>query len=166
MSGSRDRGGRETRRFGLRRSPQRLARSDSERIEALAEGADVPVEDVLREVADFRLALETDMIIAAAAADEESPELLSEVLDGERAELATFHDRLLDRLADAAASDELAMRRARPRRRTAPRFVAAAAAAFALLGAGRAVVTQQQETRALKSNNAALATANEQYADL
>ncbi|MDQ1712576.1 MAG: hypothetical protein QOE45_2026 [Frankiaceae bacterium] len=142
-----------------------LPRSASDRMSAIAADAHLPVEDVLREVADFRLALETDMIIAAAAADAESDGLLSDVLDGERAELATFHDRLLDRLADAAATDELALRRERRRPKGVSRYVAAAAAAVALLSAGR-VATQQQHTRELASNNVALATANSQYADL
>jgi hypothetical protein len=149
----------------LTRRPNPLPRSDSDRMKAIAHDARLPVEDVLREVADFRLALETDMIIAAAAADEESDDLLNDVLDGERAELATFHDRLLDRLAEAAASDEIALRRDRRRPRLAPRTLAAAAAAFALLSAGR-VATHQQQSRVTRSNNAALATANSQYVTL
>jgi hypothetical protein len=149
----------------LVRRAEPLPRSDSDRINAIAHDAHLPVEDVLREVADFRLALETDMIIAAAAADHEAPDLLSDVLDGERAELATFHDRLLDRLADAAASDELALRRERRRPGGTARYVAAAAAVVALVSAGR-VASQQQHTRELNSNNAALATANSQYINL
>jgi hypothetical protein len=141
-----------------------LPRSDSERINAIAHDAHLPVEDVLREVADFRLALETDMIIAAAAADEGAPELLTDMLDGERAELATFHDRLLDRLADAAASDEVALRRDRRKPARQPsRYVAAAAAAFAILSAGRVVTQPKAHT---DSNRVALATANSQYVDL
>ena len=135
-------------------------------IETVAAEADRPVDDVLREVADFRLALETDMIIAAAAVDADSPDLLSDVLDGERRELATFHDRLLDRLADAAASDELATRRVRkqqPRLGWASTLVAAAAAAIAVLGAGRAIVDQPNDVRA--ANIAALETADQHYAD-
>jgi type VI protein secretion system component VasK len=97
------------------------------------------------------------MIVAAAAADE--PELLSEIVDGERAELADFHDRLLERLVDAAAQDELAARRERrsgPRR--AARTTAAAAAVLALLGLSR-VGTGPAD------NRVALATATQQYAD-
>lgn len=142
-----------------------LRRSDSERINDIARDADMPVEEVLRDVAEFRLALETDMIVAAAAADAEAPELLSEVLDGERAELADFHDRLLERLVDAAVSDELAVRRARrtPVSRTS-KAVAAAAAVVAFLGVGR--VATDNSGRDLNANRAALATASEQYADL
>ena len=138
-----------------------LRRNDSERINAIAHGADVPVEEVLRDVAEFRLALETDMIVAAAAADADAPELLSEMLDGERLELADFHDRLLERLVDAAAKDELAERRARrsgPSRTT--RAVSVAAAAVALVGLSRLPAQEQS------NNRLALATASQQYADL
>lgn len=140
-----------------------LRRSDSERINAIAHDAHVPVDEVLKDVAEFRLALETDMIIAAAAADTESPELLSEVLDGERLELADFHDRLLERLVNAAASDELAARRERrtPMGRTA-KAVASVAAVLAFLGMAR-VATSRNE---LPDNRLALATASQQYADL
>ncbi|HEX8003171.1 MAG TPA: hypothetical protein VF519_10800 [Mycobacteriales bacterium] len=134
-----------------------VRRSDADRINAIAHDADVSVDEVLRDVAEFRLALETDMIVAAAAADE--PELLSEIVDGERAELADFHDRLLERLVDAAAQDELAARRERrsgPRR--AARTTAAAAAVLALLGLSR-VGTGPAD------NRVALATATQQYAD-
>jgi hypothetical protein len=140
-----------------------LRRSDSDRIGAIARDAEVPVEEVLRDVAEFRLALETDMIVAAAAADAEAPELLSDVLDGERAELADFHDRLLERLVDAAVTDELALRRARraPISLTS-KVVASVAAVVALLGAGRVVVNNSEGG----SNRAALAAASEQYNDL
>jgi hypothetical protein len=161
--------GASPRRRALRRSgrPEQHVRTDSERINALAAGAHVPVEDVLREVADFRLALETDMIIAAAALDAESPDLLGEVLDGERAELATFHDRVLGRLADAAADDELALRRTRkaPRRRFTATLTAAAAL-LTVLGVGRTVVPNDaRPATTAASNSAALATAQDQYAD-
>jgi hypothetical protein len=148
-------------RIAGRREP--LPRNDSDRIAAVAAHADMPVEDVLREVADFRLALETDMIIAAAAVDADSPDLLSEVVDGERLELATFHDRLLERLADAAADDEIAVRRERRRpSRTAriSRTAAVAAAFVAVLGVGRATVFAPPTT-----NAAALETADQQYAN-
>jgi hypothetical protein len=160
----RDGQGTQPRRGLARRAPRPDTRTDSEKIAAVAHDAHVPVEDVLREVADFRLALETDMIIAAAAADAESDGLLAEVVDGERAELALFQDRLLDRLADAAAADEVALRRTR--RRSAigrpSRWIAAAAAAAAVLTAGAAVRPERQAG----TNSVALATASQQYADL
>lgn len=148
-----------------RRGPAARRRNRSERTVAdVAHDAHVPVEDVLREVADFRLALETDMIIAAAAADAESDGLLAEVVDGERAELALFQDRLLDRLADAAAADELGKRRARRSGLGRPsRWVAAAAAAAAVFAAGSVAVRPERE---VGTNSVALATASQQYADL
>jgi hypothetical protein len=188
MRSSHDDGqGATPRRGALRRhgrpAPQpKKSRTDSERISAIAEGAHVPVEDVLREVADFRLALETDMIIAAAALDaelegrldgalgggldSEAPDLLGDVLDGERAELATFHDRVLGRLADAAASDELALRRTRrvPRRRFTATLTAAAAL-LTILGVGRTALHTGSPDLRSASNSAALATAQDQYAD-
>lgn len=145
-----------------RRSPE--PRTDSERIAAVAHDAHVPVEEVLKDVAEFRLALETDMIIAAAAVDAGSPEVLSDVLDEERLELATFHDRLLERLADAAADDEIALRRARkaPRAGRVSRVVAVAAAALAVFGASRAVINPGMGAT---TNVAAMDTATQHYAD-
>lgn len=169
MNAREDRHGGTPRRRALGRRSRPAARTDSERIAAVAAEHDVPVEDVLREVADFRLALETDMIIAAAAVDAERPEVLSEVLDGERLELASFHDRLLERLADAAADDELATRRAAqargPRRtsRVIAGYVAAAAAAMAIFGAGRGAVSAPELREA--ANAAAMETADQHYAD-
>lgn len=144
-----------------------LVRSDSERIAAVAAEAHVPVEQVLRDVADFRLALETDMIIAAAAVEAESPDLLSEVIDGERLELATFHDRLLERLADAAAEDEIAVRRDRKVPRAvgavrAPWLVAASVALVALLGAGRAIVSSPADR---PTDSVAMQTADQRFSD-
>lgn len=139
------------------------ARTDAERIDAIAHDAHVPVEEVLRDVAEFRLALETDMIVAAAAAEHEQPELLSEIVDGERAELADFHDRLLERLVDAAAQDEIAARRERRRRATparASKYVAAAAAVVAFFGVTRATPDGDAD------NRLALATASQQYVEL
>jgi hypothetical protein len=166
--------GATPRRAALRRSGRPFGRrpeaprSDADRINAIAAGAHVPVEDVLRDVADFRLALETDMIIAAAAFDAATPDLLGDVLDGERAELATFHDRVLGRLADAAASDELALRRERraPGGSRVQRAAAVAAVVAAVLGAGRvATLRADRPTTTEAANSAALAVANVQYAD-
>jgi hypothetical protein len=165
MLGRRDetQGDMPRRRTRLGRTP----RTDSERIAAVAHDAHVPVEEVLRDVADFRLALETDMIIAAAAVDADAPDLLADVVDEERLELATFHDRLLERLADAAADDEIAARRARkaPRPGRVSRVVAVAAAAVAVFGAGRAM-TGVPGGIGETSNVAAIQTANQQYDDL
>ena len=166
-------GAQPRRGLGTRRDGRTEPLTDAERIAAVAHDAHVPVEDVLREVADFRLALETDMIIAAAAADADADALLSEVVDGERAELADFHDRLIERLADAAASDELALRRERRRESRLgiarpSRWIAAAAAAAAILGTGGAAVRQggNDSATTINTNSVALATASQQYADL
>ncbi|HWL36142.1 MAG TPA: hypothetical protein VNQ77_08095 [Frankiaceae bacterium] len=167
MLGRRDETQGDMPRRRTRAALGRTPRTDSERIAAVAHDAHVPVEEVLKDVADFRLALETDMIIAAAAADAGAPDLLADVVDEERLELATFHDRLLERLADAAADDELAVRRARkaPRAGRVSRFVAVAAAAVAVFGAGRAMTGDPAGVGAT-SNVAAIQTANQQYADL
>lgn len=166
-----DERGATPRRAALRPFGRKPAapRTDAERINAIAEGAHVPVEDVLRDVADFRLALETDMIIAAAALDAATPELLDELLDGERAELASFHDLVLGRLADAAASDELALRRDRrkPRGSRVQRAAAVAAVVAAVLGAGRvAMVRTDRPSTEAAADSAALAVANTQYTNL
>ena len=174
MRESRQDGQGATRRLGvLRRLGGRgesLPRSDSERIAAVAAEAHVPVEEVLRDVADFRLALETDMIIAAAAVDAESPETLSDVLDDERLELATFHDRLLTRLADAAAEDELALRRDRKRPATGgwtTRLAAAGVAAAAVLGGTQmSAIVGRPDTVRTAADSAALQAADQRYTDL
>ena len=165
MGESREHGQGATPRSARRRLlGRRGPLTESQRIAAVAHDAHVPVEEVLRDVADFRLALETDMIIAAAAVDAESPELLSEVVDGERLELATFHDRLLTRLADAAADDELAQRRARRPRRSglATGIAAAAAAAAAIFGAGQAMISPAST---LVSDSQAMKDADRSYRD-
>jgi hypothetical protein len=107
------------------------------RIAAVAEHGGASVDEVLREVADFRLALETDMLIAAAAADAGEAQIASDVLAGERVELASFQERMLDRLADAAADDEISGRRAaraKAERRIRVRHMRLAGAAAAVLG--------------------------------
>lgn len=76
--------------------------SDTERVARIARDSGQPVDDVLREVADFRLALETDMLVAAAAVDADEAGIADDVLAAERAELSSFQDRLLERLADAS----------------------------------------------------------------
>jgi len=54
-----------------------------------------PVEDLLREVAEFRLALETDLIIAAAAAEVEEPGVVADVVDADLHDLHAMEDRAL-----------------------------------------------------------------------
>ncbi len=88
-------------------------------LQELADSAGTPVSELLREVAEFRLALETDLTIAAAAADvsagELSPdraaEIVSSTLAGGRADLRELEGRLLEGLDRPAA-----IRVPRPRR--------------------------------------------------
>lgn len=54
-----------------------------------------PVEDLLREVAEFRLALEADLTIAAAAAEVEEPGVLADVVDADLHDLHAMEDRAL-----------------------------------------------------------------------
>ncbi|MFN2625617.1 MAG: hypothetical protein ABR520_05975 [Mycobacteriales bacterium] len=116
-----------------RRRPQ--TGSDLDRISAVAEDAGQPVAEVLKAVSDFRLALEMDMILAAAAADADEPAIAAQVVDGERAELASFQDRVLDRLADL----EVAERPARRRSNVVTGLIATAAALVGLFGSGVAL---------------------------
>jgi hypothetical protein len=58
-----------------------------------------PLAEVLRDVADFRVALESDLLIAAAAADLDEPELAAGIVTGERSRLESFHAQVLRRLA-------------------------------------------------------------------
>lgn len=134
------------------------------RIAAVAEHAGAPVSEVLREVADFRLALETDLLIAAAAADAGEAQIASDVVDSELAELASFQERVLDRLADAAVQEELSGRRAArvkaERNRTRHvRLAGVAAAVLGLVGGGFA---SQVTERAPAVEQVALAEAEEQ----
>jgi len=63
---------------------------------AAAEGRGV--EELLREVAQFRLALATDLTIAAAAADIAAPAVAADTVEGSRADLRALEDRLLGHL--------------------------------------------------------------------
>ena len=54
-----------------------------------------PVEDLQREVAEFRLALEADLTIAAAAAEVEEPGVVADVVDADLHDLHAMEDRAL-----------------------------------------------------------------------
>ncbi|HVE63448.1 MAG TPA: hypothetical protein VNB94_06585 [Mycobacteriales bacterium] len=151
----------------------RTPEGDSARIEALAEQAGAPIREVLREVADFRLALETDMIIAAAAADADELGLVSDVLDGERAGLAAFQERMLSHLSapdlrSLSQPDEVALARAARSERRAgrARLVAAAAAFVALIGGGITVSAPSLREETPDTEAVALALADEQLSTL
>ena len=145
----------------------RSGHTDAERIAALATSAGAPVEAVLREVADFRLALETDMIIAAAAVDADNLDLAAELVDGERAGLVAFHERMLERLVEVARSDadELAARRARSDRFGARARIVAAAAALVAIVSGGATLAPSGES-ALSTEQVALELADAQLSTL
>lgn len=141
------------------------------RIAELAEQAGAPVADVLREVADFRLALETDMIIAAAAADADELGLVAEVIDGERAELAALQQRMLSHLSrpestprqlptavTSISQAERITRRAR--------LVAAAAALVALVGGGLTATNELREVNPHTERVALTELADEQLSTL
>jgi len=59
-----------------------------------------PLAETLREVSDFRVSLKTDLVIVAASVDAAEPEIAAGILDGERNQLAAFHEQVLRRLAD------------------------------------------------------------------
>ncbi|MHB8452847.1 MAG: hypothetical protein ACYDAQ_20690, partial [Mycobacteriales bacterium] len=85
----------------LGRRHRRPPADASARLAQLAGGSGLPLTALVREVAEFRLALETDLTIAAAAVEADRPRLAAQLLDGERGELERFEDRMLGRLADA-----------------------------------------------------------------
>ena len=61
---------------------------------------DEPIAGVLRELADLRVALGADLLIAASAAEADQPQLVAGILSAEQIRLATFHERVLGQLAE------------------------------------------------------------------
>jgi hypothetical protein len=131
------------------------APSATDRIAGIASSAGEPVQDVLREVAEFRLALETDLLIAAAAVDADATDVAAEIVDAERGELAAFERRVLDRIASSPP-----VRKPAPvaPRSTRVRLAALAAAVVGLLGG--TVATQVEQ--APQTEQVALDEAEEQ----
>lgn len=115
------------------------------RTEQLARAAGEPLDDVLREVAEFRVALETDLLIAAAAADADEPELAVGIVDDERTRLTAFHGTVLDRLAALCERDRATLRRRRRRTRRAAAATVAAVTA-GVLAAGVAVAVRDDRS--------------------
>jgi len=149
----------------------RTPEGDSARIAALAHDVGAPVRDVLREVADFRLALETDMIIAAAACEADELGLVGEVLDGERAGLAAFQQRMLSHLSGPDPREHVdevvPLQSARGERFAGrARLVAAAAALIALVGGGITVSDPGPREDSPSTEAVALALADEQLSTL
>ncbi|HEY5335398.1 MAG TPA: hypothetical protein VIJ71_05185 [Mycobacteriales bacterium] len=99
-------------------------------MDALARAQGVDPDELRREVSLFRLALDADLSIAAAAADEEAPTVAADVLGADSAALSDFERRLRTRVVDAVRRRHLTHATRAARRRTA-----AVAAAAGLLGA-------------------------------
>ncbi|MCU1692850.1 MAG: hypothetical protein JWM64_1941 [Frankiales bacterium] len=100
---------------------------------------------LLREIDGLRLALETDLTLAAGALEAGSPELAAQLVAGDQRDLVDFEQRALGHLRDLEAADvaaaqprpsALSTRRTRRLARLLPAapLVAAAAAVVALLG--------------------------------
>jgi hypothetical protein len=143
-----------------------FAGSPEAKISEVAAAGGEPVEAVLREVADFRLALETDLLIAAAAMEVDAEQVAADVVDSERVELASFHERLLERLATAAAEDEIAVARARRARSSAwatiSRSLSVAAAVLTVVAGAALVRSGRTPDRVVTSQPASMTTAIEQ----
>lgn len=102
-----------------------------DRLDALARAHGADPEALRREVSEFRLALDTDLIVAAAAADEGAARVAADVLAANAGALPGF-EHSLRRRVEAATRD---------RRRRARRRVTAVAVAAGLAGvAGGAAV--------------------------
>ena len=92
---------------GMPQPPRpRSGREPIEEWRSAADDAGVPLEQLMREVAHFRVALDADMTIAAAAAELGEDALAADILGAEREHLADFEVRALRSLhsehADAA----------------------------------------------------------------
>jgi hypothetical protein len=104
-------------------------------LDALARAHGADPEELRREISRFRLALDADLTIAAAAADEGAPTVAADVLAAQAGGLPDFERRLRTRVAGVVR------RRPATRRPRAPRRRMAAIATAAMLGvAGGAAV--------------------------
>ncbi|HVU73387.1 MAG TPA: hypothetical protein VHE83_10550 [Mycobacteriales bacterium] len=105
-------------------------------LEALAAAQGRPVDELLREVAEFRLALETDLVVAAAATELSEHVIAADALQASRNELAAYGDRLAAGLATIPQQRTSTRRRVRRALHSTPALVTAlvlgAAAGFAL----------------------------------
>jgi hypothetical protein len=98
-------------------------------LDALARAHGADPDELRREISRFRLALDADLTVAAAAADEGAPTVAADVLAAQEGGLHDFERRLRTRVRDAARVRRPASRPSRP-----PRRRAAAIAAAGLLG--------------------------------
>jgi hypothetical protein len=104
-------------------------------IEAVARAHGTDAQELLREVSAFRVALDADLTIAAAALDADAEAVARDVLDADRESLAGFEKRLLARVdRDRHTTRRSRVTVSRRHRLTGPRRTAVAATAAALVG--------------------------------
>lgn len=137
-------------------SPFRRARRAEATYEDFAAEAGVPVADFMREVAEFRVALEADMTIAAAAVELGAPEIASSVIGSDRDHLAAFESRAMRSISPARSAPTL-----KPTHLPVRRTRLAMAAALALITAlgGALSYTERPSTNKSVTSNLALAAA-------
>lgn len=112
--------------------PLRRARRAEPTFEEFAADAGMPVADLMREVAEFRVALEADMTVAAAAAELGEAEIASSIVGAELQHLADFENRAMRALTPRSPAPVVSHRHVR---RTRLAFAAALALITALGGA-------------------------------
>lgn len=98
----------------------------------------------LREVDDLRLTLETDLSLAASAVESGAPELASDILSSDSAELGEFQERALGHLSELHSA-ETSRRRLRGPVHAGPILVAAALVGV-LAGAAPRVLTPPSDS--------------------
>ena len=146
-----------------RRAPApRTPRENDAEWACAAGSAGVPIEQLMREVAQFRVALEADMTIAAAAAELGEGALAFQIVESERGHLADFEARALETLEGPARVDGPTVRRSVASR--VPRTWLAAAAAIALITGLGTTISRTDPQQPSRSTTLALAAAAN-YAD-
>ena len=158
------------RAFARRRHPDPPAPAALEQL-AAAQGR--PVDEVLREVAEFRLALDADLAVAAAATELDEPVIAVEAVEAGRRDLAAYSERLAAGLHPVAPCPEAAEPVIRiPRQRSAARRRARRAlhstpalVTALVLGAAGGFAVPRLST-AQPSTSARTATASQQLANL
>ena len=115
---------------------------------------------LLRQVDDLRLTLETDLSLAASALEACAPELALDVVDSDRAELASFERRALENL------DDLELRSHRRTRSWIPAHAASIAVAAGLVGLLAGVVPQAVAPRQPATSNVSAGAALERLQEL
>jgi hypothetical protein len=131
----------------------------AEELDRLARGAGDDPAELRREVSRFRLALDADLAVAAAAVDADAPEIAADVIDQERQAVRAFAGRLLARVGDAQSARAPAPRPGAGHRHAGrrsggagrhlaagPRTVAVAIAAVLVGAAGGAALAVQSSS--------------------